>query len=594
MEEPSTDKVTTKSFELDLPVATGQGVAANQKALRTVKVHVIDVNKGMATGDAAPGASAVLPEDPFEGMSASGRIIEPPFDMLTLSMLSEHNSELGQCIEAMEVNIEGTGHRYMSRLKLDNAGKDIVGKVDAERVRLINFFTYATKESFVSFRRRLRRDRESTGNSYCEVLRDENGDIQGFTHIPSYQMRLGILENEEHLIDRKILELQLDGSVKVVKRKEWTRFRPFVQSRAIFRSNMRVSALGYKVRWFKEFGDTRVMDRDDGTIMKKGQDLPEGRRPATEIIHQKLYSSRTPYGLPRFIGNLLAIFGDRAAEEINYVTFRNNNIPSMFITVSNGALTEASITRLKSFSESTIQGSDNYSKFIIIEGEPFETDNGADGGQVKIDTKSLVAEQRTDELFTNYRAANADRIRRSFRLPPAFIGAVQEYSYATIQAARSLGDEQCFAPERQEVDDLFNRELFPEMGIMYHQFKSNTPNTTDNMSLVKIVANAEKTGGMTPRIARRALEEILGQDLPSFPEDFPADVPFSLTMAEAVKNQADAAEPGQQVTALKALGILNDDLELNFDDDEDNVALAKKLLTLQSSVEKLWRTQKAS
>ena len=52
-------------------------------------------------------------------------------------------------------------------------------------------------------------------------------------------------------------------------------------------------------------------------------------------------------------------------------------------------------------------------------------------------------------------------------------------------------------------------------------------------------------------IAREMLEDILGKELPSFPDDFDQDTPFSLSMAEAVKNQADPAEPGQQVTALK-------------------------------------------
>ena len=72
--------------------------------------------------------------------------------------------------------------------------------------------------------------------------------------------------------------------------------------------------------------------------------------------------------------------------------------------------------------------------------------------------------------------------------------------------------------------------------------------------------------------------------MPPFPSDFDPDVPFSLTMAEAVKNKADPAEPGQQVTALKvlkALGILGNDVE---DDDEDQTekieTIAKRIADL--------------
>jgi capsid portal protein len=96
------------------------------------------------------------------------------------------------------------------------------------------------------------------------------------------------------------------------------------------------------------------------------------------------------------------------------------------------------------------------------------------------------------------------------------------------------------------------------MGIVYHKFISNSPNTTDNTELVRMMGAAEKTGAQTPMIARTVLEEILGRDLPEFPTEFPSNVPFSLTMAQAVKNQAQASEPGQQVTALKSLGGTDD------------------------------------
>jgi capsid portal protein len=315
----------------------------------------------------------------------------------------------------------------------------------------------------------------------------------------------------------------------------------------------------------------------------------------------KLYSPRSPYGLPRFIGNLLSIFGDRAAEEINWVTFKNNNIPSMAIAVSNGQLTQGTIDRIQSFVESQIQGSDNYSKFLIIEAEPSGEDTGEDGGQVKIDIRPLTKEQHTDALFQTYSNNNHDKIRRAFRLPPIFVGQAADYSRSTAESSRRLADEQVFGPERTEFDEVVNRLLFPEMGVIYHKFKSNTPNTTDNTQLVKILGGSEKTGGMTPRIARFMLEDILGIDLPDFAPKFPADIPFSLTMAEAVKNQAQPTEPGQQVTALKALGLVTDDGEVDLselgledldeDDPESVMEVAKRLLALNRAAEITWRKQ---
>jgi capsid portal protein len=286
----------------------------------------------------------------------------------------------------------------------------------------------------------------------------------------------------------------------------------------------------------------------------------------------------------------LAVFGDRASEEVNYNTLKNNNIPSMLLLVSNGQLTEASINRIKDFVASQIQGGDNYSKFLLLEAEGEE--EGEDGGQVKIDVKPLTDTQHKDSLFQHYSKNNQDKIRRAFRLPPILVGRSDDYTRSTADTARKLADEQVFAPERSEYDTWINRRIFPEMGITHWKYKSNSPNTTDNTELVKILGGAEKTGGMTPRIARMMLEDILGQELPEFPADFEGkvDLPFSLLMAEAVKNKADPTEPGQQVTALKSLDLI-DKLTAGELHDTDEAALASYIVTAQKHFEKRWRSE---
>lgn len=617
-----TEKPKVVSIEKQREAASAAN-ATNHRALRNVRAYVIDVRKGAAAANGlvdasskvAPGATEALPEEPFNALGHKGRVLLPPFDLLTLAMLPENSSELNQCIETMETNIEATGFRFVSRLRLDDVtktdddeGQDVktitpeqralLDASRAEKVRLTNFFTYCTEESFVQFRRRIRRDLETTGNAYFEIIRNAAGAIQGFTHLPSYQMRLGKVEDEATEVTRKILELQPDGSVKVKDQRVMRRFRTFVQSRSIHQGRSTSSIAGHKVVWFKEFGDPRHYSKRTGDLRTR---IDYNER-ASEVIHLKLYSPRSPYGLPRFIGNLLSIFGDRAAEEINWITFKNNNIPSLAVLVSNGQLTQGTIERIQSFAESQIQGSDNYSKFLIMEAESMGEDTGEDGGQVKIDIKPLTAEQHSDALFQNYSEKNHDKIRRSFRLPPIFVGQANDYSRSTAESSRRLADEQVFSPERVEFDEVMNRMIFPEMGVIYHKFKSNTPNTTDNTQLVKILGSSEKTGGMTPRIARFMLEDILGIDLPDFASGFPADIPFSLTMADAVKNQAQPTEPGQQVTALKtlkSLGLMTDDDELDLsalgvedldeDDPESVMEVAKRLLALNKAAEIMWR-----
>ena len=402
---------------------------ANQAAMKKLTAIVIAPTE-KAVGEGGAGKSESLPEDPFEGIAREGRIVQPPFDLLTLAMLREHSAELGQCIGALEINIDSTGHRFVSRLRMDDAARFSPAKEgqpeqqnenedeeddddepkeriekkpgeitptgekpdperDAlleaarlERISLINFFEYATEESFQMFRRKLRIDLEATGNAWFEVMRNASGDIIGFTHIPSYQMRLGKLDADSFLVDRPILELQSDGSVKAKKIKQYRRFRRHVQSRAIRLRTMDVVD-GHKTRWFKDFGDPRRLHKETGKFEDEmnGQKV-EKNMLANEVIHLRIYSPRTPYGLPRYIGQLLTIYGDRACEEINFTTLNNNNIPSMILMVSDGHLTTDTIERIKSFMESNVQSSKNRSKILICQAESAEGEPGEQGGQV--------------------------------------------------------------------------------------------------------------------------------------------------------------------------------------------------------------------
>ncbi len=570
---------------------------------RDEKGQLVHVHKANAqpNDDAIPGASQLEVNDPFQPLLEAGRVVEPPFDMITLSMLGEHSSELKQCVEAMEINISGTGHRFVPRVRKGPAGEELdeehkktQGAAAQEKADLINFFNNCTDESFTAFRRKLTSDQESTGNCYFEVVRNTKNEISGFYHVPSYQMRLGKIDPDPRLIDRKAVIVKADGSYEAKDIKEYRRFRVYCQSRAVHLRSFQITDKK-SIRWYREFGDTRLLNKDTGEFASEGKPVPKSKQ-ANEIVHLSIYCSRSAYGLPRYIGNLLSIFGDRACEEINFMTFKNNNIPSMIVSVSNGMLTEGTIQRINSFVESQIQKGNNYSKFLIIEAEPIGEEEGEDGGQVKIDVQPLTNNQIGDALFQNYSAANHDKIRRAFRLPPILVGISADMNRAVADTARRLADEQVFAPERQVFDELMNRKILPEMGIVYHEFKSNTPNTTDNAQLVRILGGSEKTGGMTPAIARAVLEDILGKDLPPFPKDFDSHSPFSLLMAEAVKNAGVESPAGQQVTAvkiLKALGILGGD-----DDDDDSSDMTEtmestiaKITKMHAAAEILWRSQ---
>lgn len=280
------------------------------------------------------------------------------------------------------------------------------------------------------------------------------------------------------------------------------------------------------------------------------------RSAANPVRHRRLYCTRSPYGLPRYTGHLFSIFGSRAAEEINFTTFKNNNIPSLAVTVSNGKLDDDSVERIEEFVEASIQGDDNYSKFLLLEAEPV-MEGMRDPGTVKIDIKPLTKEQHTDALFVNYQGANDERTRRAWRFPPVFVGKSEDFTGKTIEASRKLGEEQVFAPEREKVDRFLTRDVLLRLGIIWSTFRSHSPNVAENSELVKLLASGEKTGGLTPRIARKLLGRVVNEDLGDVDADLLApDQPFSLTLAHIMKTtSASDATGGGEPTSQGRSGL---------------------------------------
>lgn len=544
--------MTTPGAVETASIAAPPSPETNKRVLKAIVLGPV-IKDNLTTGE-----TKELPQDELSNLINDGQVITPPFDKLVLAQLLENSTELGQVIEAMKVNCDGFGQRMELRVNTDDKEMpaDMKMAVLQERARLANFFRHAcVGHSFTELRTRTRSDIESTGEAYWEVIRTTAGQIVGFNHIPSYQISLAPQDKELTPFTRRVTMIQADGSMKLDTIIQRTRFRKMVQSqRSVFARGVGFTTVSGELRWFKEYQDPRVISNKTGKVWKEGDPelLPEDQ--AAEMIHFRLYTPRSPYGLPRYIGNLITIYGDRAADEVNFVTLKNNNIPSMVLLVSNGQLTEASIERINQFVISQIQGSDNYSRFLLIEAEgQYE---GTETSNMKLDIKPLTDQQMRDQLFQEYSKNNRDKIRGAFRIPPIFVGRSEDYTRATVDSSTKLADQQVFSPERDKFDELMNERILPEMGVLYHNFVSNGPNVTADDDLIAVIDSAERSGGMTPRMCRRFIADITGVDehaLPPLDPSVNPDMPFSLQVAEAVKNQA---EPSHQL-AVKSMGQPN-------------------------------------
>lgn len=505
-------------------------------ALRAISVT------SKSEGSSRFGMSSNATPNPWTQIEDTYGLIEPPFDLFGLSNMVEYSTELGQCVEAMEINVGGFGWRLRELPEVRTP--ETARLVDEELARFKELIEYSDYSggSFVNLRRRTRKDLELTGNAYWEVIRDSSGRVSAFNHVPSWMIKMSPVEESPILVKEFRAVGTGDGREikEVLVSKRFRRFGQVVENER-----------GTHVVFFKEYGDPRDLDWRSGRFANEGEVLRQEER-ASELLHWKIYSPRSPYGIPRYIGALLSIQGNRSAEEINFQTFKNNNIPSMALLVSNGMLSDGSVDRVQSFVEESISSSTNFSRFLILEAEGV-SDTG-DSVTAKLDIKPLTQTQHTDALFQNYTEKNEARVRRAFRLPPIFVGRADEYTRSTAETSRKLADEQIFGPERQEDDFQLNR-LFSGLGMIYHRFETNSPNVTNDSDLIAVLQGAEKTGGATPRISRKILEDILGTELGGFSDRIDPDLPFSLQVTEAMKYQGPSVGKSSETPLEKRLPL---------------------------------------
>ena len=500
-----------------------QDVNGNRHILKAtvISINPLDLKKS---------STQALIDADVDTLGIRDRIIDPPLSLGELSVLSEFSTELRQTCDAMAVGVDGFGHRVLLRPMSEEQKQSFKKQIDEEQEFLSHFFNYPnSEESFVKLRRETTQEKELTGNAYWELVPSLT-DSKKYSAINRINAATIRITKADRLITRMGLNyVRNDFSIgtKYFQKK----FRRFVQ------------IINTKKVFFKQFGDPRVIDKRTGEVADQNLE-PQFR--ATELFHFKIETRRpTPYGMPRFTGNIISIKGSRQADETNIITLMNNNIPSFAVLANGGMLTQGSVDRIREFVDTQIKGSSNYSKWLILEGESSH-DGLSSPTSIKIEIVPLTRAQHQDMLWQSYDENNAKKLRRNFRIAPILVGASENYDRATAQVSEALTEKYVYNPEREEIDREINKILLAQ-GIRFWIFKSNSPNVTNDEDLVRILTGAERSGALTPRIARMLLEDILNRDLPGFdnlPEGFNPDVPFSFTLAKLMHSAGAANQNG--------------------------------------------------
>lgn len=469
-------------------------------------------------------------DDPFADMYETEGLLDPPYPPLDFAKIPEMNNVLQPLVDAYKTNITGFGYglKYKVDMESPEIDQGIKDRAKKEWVLLDLFYRYCNfDKSFTELTKLMVEDREKIGWGVLEVIPKANGQPGGIEHIPAHTIRM----SKPHKDIQQIPVAVVGADGKQIKITFAKRFRKFCQIREDDST---------KKVWFKEFGDPRKMDYRTGQYEVEYDDQGNESRitiepqyEANSVIFFRIPASYTPYGIPRWIGNILSITGSRKSEELNYQYFiKGRHIP-MAILVKNGSLTESSIDKLKEYSNN-LNGVENAFGYLVLEAEGFDPSEGFDEAkQAQVDIKLQPLSQviQQDGLFQTYDSNCRDKTRASFRLPPIYTGESKDYTRATADTARSIAEEQIFNPERIEIADKFNRLVNSSMDIRYVDMYFQGPNLSNKLELAQAIDIYRKAGVLTPNMLIAAVSELLGQEFEQITEEW-GNLPIDLTIEQ--------------------------------------------------------------
>jgi len=451
--------------------------------------------------------------NPEEGIFTNGimdsyNLLSPPYDPFKLFTIAESSGTLGACIEVMVDNVDGFGHEFQYRGKKADLDRP---EIIAERETLRNFFKRVNEDqSFTSLRKELRRDYETTGNSFMEVVRYNNGGISTLYRADARYVRLQVKQKET--VDIKI-PLFRNGQMTLTTIQK--RFRRFA---------MITNTSIHDIRWFKEYGDARVMCAVTGKYeneLEKGESI---KVEASELIHFK--QGNDTYGIPKWTGISSTILGVRDADYVNYKLFSDQGIPPLAILVSGGRLTAESVEDLIQIF-SARKGVENFHKIAILEAAPADGDIGDIASQAKIDFKPLP--QQDDILFGNYIDKSERRIRAKFRVPALYFGLGEEFSRSTSQNIKMITEENVFSPERKDFDEIMNFTIMFDLKATSWKMRSVGPKLIEGADAMDAVGKFARAGSLSINQAIKVMNRVLDLDAPLFTEDW-ADYPAAMVL----------------------------------------------------------------
>lgn len=538
--------------------------------------------------EAYEATSATVTDADQEGLASYGfvgGVVQTPYPLEVLARTIEDSSILRQNIDAYEVNVDAFGHTFRPVLNFsDEAVRERVQEIllgqrvresgkriskltpedlaqigeptekevedtlafwkkvaSLELAEIKTFFeTLSPWETFTQTRRKTRQSRELLGNAAWELIREDPYDVLS----PIKQInQLSFVNTRLTTLDEKPTKTKVrvrKSEVEFEEVEAWRHFRRYVR------------VLPTLTCWYKEQGDPRVVSRRTGRFFADQKALQAGEGqdalPANELYHWTIPCQTSPYGVPRWVGALLAILGSRAAEEVNWLYFDNKAIPPMVLIASGGTVTDGTIERLRSYFSDEAKGREKFHDVLIIEGLPADSKESSgdteSSGKLRLELKPLMGDMLKDGMFLDLDASNRLKVGQSFRQPPLLTGDQRDANRSTAEVVKALAEEQVYQPERDEFDGVINRLIFADREWRFWTFMTNAPVNRLANDLIANLNRSLDAGAITPNEARPLLGNAFGVTLNHVDEDW-AKMPTKLAQAEArVSAAAPTHAPG--------------------------------------------------
>lgn len=451
---------------------------------------------------------ALPPVDEFKPLYDTGNVIPPLYDPDQLSYFLEVSTEHYRAVKAKARDVVGGGWRIRAAGATEG---------DPEhKERLLNFFLHPNEsQTFQELFEAIMTDYEALGNAYIEVVRH-----------PTLTNDLGVnLPYKLYHLPARFMRIHSSLTMYVQKR-------------------------GMKVRYFKEFGDLRIINCETGE--EAGPEL-DPRLRATEVIHLKNYHVRSdPYGLPDFIPALGAIVGNIAARDYNLAFFSSYAVPAYAIILKNVEYDDETRALIEEFFTHTFRGPDNAHKTLILQLPP-----GRQGEpEPDIEFHPLQRDVR-DASFKEYRISNRDEVYRAHGVPPMIGGIVEtgNIGAGTGLAQMLIYKNSVIIPRQNMLMSRINGLLVNgPQGFHYEDFEFELlpPDLGEREQLAKTHEIYLKSGVYTINEVRAdlGLEPVEGGDRPFIPMEG-----SRLTFLDELVSKSDSSnttsnEPDKNVIKL--------------------------------------------